>query len=355
MSSVKPCNKVLFYYTGDTLGDLIITTGAIALYKRKFPDAHITMMLRSSFGPILYNHPMVDDVLELDYERLKTSWLYYLKIVRKIKSEKFDISIALDQKAKAAMITYLARIPKRIGYEEVVAVANRMVKYLYTNIVNIGNAQNVTMSEFFLTIVRKYIGLHITETARPFIGRGSAKSVQEAERIVAGMKPGKLRIGLCLTGRNKLKSWPNSSTAELVDRINQRYSVNFYIVGAKEDAQFADELASLTQVPLANFCGKTNLQELAAIIGKTDLFITVDTASMHIAAALDIPMVALFGPFSPERWKPASNNAVILWNKTDCSPCNCMVEGSCPNHSCMRGLSVDTVYQAVSSQLDKLT
>ncbi|WP_378950852.1 lipopolysaccharide heptosyltransferase II [Pelosinus sp. sgz500959] len=353
--SDKPFNKVLFYYTGDTLGDMIISTSAIALYKKKFPNAHITMMVRSNFAPILWNSLLIDDVLELDYKRLKTSWLYYIQLIRRIKNKKFDISIAMDQKAKAAILTYFAQIPKRIGYRGVSLAPSKIVSRLYNEIVNIDNVQELPVSEFFLTIIRGFLGLEVTDTGRPFVGCELTKEAEDAElRFAAITEPKRLRIGLCLAGRNKLKSWPNASTAELINRINQKYSVNFFIVGTKEDSSFVEELASLTAVPLCNFCGKTNIRELVSMLRRTDLFITVDTASMHIAAALEIPLVALFGPFSPEKWKPVSENAAILWNRTDCSPCNCMNVEKCPQHICMRDLSVEEVYRAVCSQLDKL-
>lgn len=349
-------NRFLVIYLGATIGDSILATSSISLLKSYLPHAEITFLVRSPLGDLFNKSSYISKVIEVDYKRLKKSLLYNFKIVSLLKHDHYDIAILLDQKLRPAMLAYFAQIPVRIGPNKVYYSPNRMAKNLWTHSIDMGDIMGIHMTEFFQRVVSGYLSTHnATQKARPFIGRNAQLERYITDKILSLSEAGILNIGICLSASNPWKSWPNRYMSELLDKVSSRYSANFYVVGAEKDFSSAEELLSLTKARVVNLCGKTNLAELAAVIRDMNLFISVDTAAMHIAAAADVPLVALFGPFSPECWGPVSDKAISLWNRIYCSPCNCQgINGNCADQKCMNDLKVDEVYQAVVSQLEQV-
>ena len=165
-----------------------------------------------------------------------------------------------------------------------------------------------------------------------------AKAREEAERLAAEKKAEELlallpqaekRIALCVKGTFALKTWPKEYFVEVVDALAEWYDAAFFIVGAPNDREYADEVIAAMHRPVMNFCGETSLVSLAALIRASDLFVTVDTGAAHIAATTGVPMVTMYGCTSPKRWYPINEHARVLTAEMDCCPCSVRPE-DCP-------------------------
>ena len=142
------------------------------------------------------------------------------------------------------------------------------------------------------------------------------------------------------------KRWLSDRYAVLLDRLIESENVEAVIFGASNEFQIAQAIQSHMRCQPFIFSGKTTLSELIAMISVCDLFITNDSGPMHLAAALRVPTLAIFGPTDENTTGPMSPTAVLVKKKVECSPC---LLRECPiDHRCMTRISVDDVYvQAV--------
>jgi len=311
------------------LGDVVLTTSAIAILKKAYPDAKITMLVKPVVRQAVENNPLIDEVMVFQYKAKDNSFGKMLEMVRDIKRHHFDLSISFDRKLRPALLCWLAGIPTRVGPDKVFDDKPSRVTWLYTDVIQIKHDLNaVLQAETYQTIIRGFTG--ITDHAEPVFARITAEAEKKAEDLLASLPQAEKRIALCVKGTFELKTWPKEYFAEVVNALAQRYDVSFFIVGAPNDREYADEVIETMEPQVLNFCGKTTLVDLAALIRKSDLLITVDTGATHIAATTGVKMVTVYGCTSPDRWHPCNKNARVLTSRESCCPCSVRAD-ECPS------------------------
>jgi len=325
------------------LGDVLLTTAAIALLKKQYPQAKITMMVRPMAGEILQNNPLVDEVIVYDYKGKDKPISKIVALVRRLRAEKFDLCICFDRKLRTSVLGFVAGIPVRVGADKVFDDKPSLMTKLYTHVITIPHdIINTHQAETYQAIIRGFTGCH--GSMQPVLGSIMPPQEERAKALLATLPMSKIRIGLCVKGTFALKNWPQQRFAELVERLATQHDATFFIIGAPEDKPYAAEVIAKTKTSIANFCGQTGLMDLAALLHQTDLFITVDTGAAHIGAAIGIPMVVIYGCTSPNRWHPISEKAMIVSSNESCCACNVSEDG-CPEHMCMNNISVDQVVE----------
>lgn len=320
------------------LGDVLLTTSAVSLLKKQYPQAKITMMVRPMAAGILQNNAVIDEVLIYDYKGKHKPIGKMLEFARHLRARKFDLSISFDRKLRPALLCILAGIPVRVGPDRVFDDKSSWVTKLYTQTITIPHdLVNTHQGETYQAIIRGFTGRG--DSMKPVIGRVMPEHQEKAHFLLSTLPMSKVRIGLCVKGTFALKNWSQERFAQLVDQLAVLYDAAFFIIGAPEDKVYGEEVIQKTHTPIANFCGQTRLMDLAALLQKTDLFITVDTGATHIAATVGVPMIVMYGCTSPKRWQPLSDSAVVLSTNEACCPC-AISENACPEHMCMKGISV---------------
>lgn len=344
--------KNILVYAIVNIGDVLLSTSAVALLRQRYPNARITMMVRAASAPVVRNNPLIDDVIIYEYQSKKFSFKELLSMVKLLRSRNFDLSVAFDPKFRSAILTWLAGIPVRVGGEKVFGDKTGKAVHLYTHVIPIHHElANTLQAETYQAIVRGFTGQK--GQGLPVMARIMPKNEQKVATLLASLvkKDEKAyRIALCVKGTFALKNWPQEHFATLIDELNGKYEAHCFIIGAPGDKPYADEVISLTHTPVANFCGQTNLVDLAALLKQSDLFITVDTGATHVAAAMDVPMIVIYGCTSPKRWHPMSEKAVVLTTDEPCCPCS-LPEGGCPGHMCVNKISVDMVKEKAEQLL----
>lgn len=325
------------------LGDVLLTTAAIALLKKQYPHAKVTMMVRPMAAEILQNHPLVDEVIVYDYKGKDKPVGKLLALLRKLRAKKFDLSICFDRKLRTSVLSFLAGIPVRVGADKVFDDKPSLMTNLYTHVIKIPHdIVNTHQSETYQAIVRGFTGCQ--GTMQPSIGAIMPEHEQRAKSLLDTLPMSKFKIGLCVKGTFALKNWPQQRFSETVEQLAVQHDASFFIIGAPEDKAYANEVIAKTKVPIANFCGQTSLMDLAALLQKTDLFITVDTGATHIGAVIGVPMVVVYGCTTPKRWHPISQKAVAISSNEPCCPC-CVREDGCPEIMCLNNISVNQVIE----------
>jgi len=327
------------------LGDVLLTTSAIALLKREYPHAKITMMARPMVKDILENNPLIDEVIIYDYRGKHKPISKMLEIIGVLRVKKFDLCISFDRKLRPAVLCMLAGIPVRVGPDRVFDDKLSLVTKLYTHTIKIPHdIINTHQAETYQAIIRGFTGCQ--GTMKPVISKVTSIHESKAQHLLNTLPLRKTKIGLCVKGTFALKNWSQERFAQLVDALAAQYDAAFFIIGAPEDKEYAAEVIAIAHTPIANFCGQTSLLELVALLQKTDVFITVDTGATHIAATVGVPMVVIYGCTSPKRWRPMSDKATVLSTNEPCCPC-AIPPDACPAHGCMQKISVDATSKAV--------
>ena len=299
------------------LGDVVLTTSALALIKKNFPETKITMLVKPVVADAVIDNPVVDDVIVLDYRAKENSFSKMRALVKEIRRRKYDLAISFDRKLRPALITFLARIPRRECPSKVFDDNKSRVTLLYTDVVEISHDLDKTLqAETYQEIVRKFFKLE--GHAEPVFPK---KNSPVAEKLLKRLPPAEFKIALCVKGTFPLKTWSKKYFAEVVRELRKNFDAAFFIVGAPNDKTYADEVIAETGGGVENFCGETSLTDLAELFRRADLFITVDTGATHIAATTGIKMVTMYGCTSPDRWHPINKNAIALTSREPCCPC----------------------------------
>ena len=333
------------------LGDVILTTSALDLIKKNFPDVKITALVKPVVKDALIDNPVVDDVIIFDYKPKISTFKQTREMITEIRRRKFDLSISFDRKLRPALLTFMAGIPKRVGPSKVFDDNKSRVTIFYTDVVKINHDLNQTLqAETYQEIVRKFFQIE---------GHGTPQFPRtfsiKANELLSHFAPNKIKIALCVKGTFPLKTWAKEYFVEVVDALSVRYDAEFFIVGAPNDKDYADEVIADMKVDVKNFCGETSLTDLAEIFRKIDLFITVDTGSAHIAATTGVKMVTIFGCTPVNRWRPISPNAISLTSNEPCCPCKVQPE-KCPSYpkpNCLYNVKPADVIKAAIELLDE--
>ncbi len=340
------------------LGDVVLTTSALALIKRHYPAAKITIMVRGVVADAVRNNPVIDDVIIFDYKAKKNSLSKMAAIIKEIKRRHFDLSISFDRKLRPALLTYLAGIPRRIGPSKVFDNNKSRVTWLYTDVIEINHDLNKTLqAETYQTIVRKFFDIEGHE--KPVFANITSDNENKVDELFKRLPQTEIKIALCVKGTFPLKTWPKEYFAEVVKNLSTKFNAAFYIVGAPNDKNYADEviaeIKSTSNVNVENFCGETNLVDLATIFKKSDLLITVDTGATHIAATTGVKTIVMYGCTSPDRWNPINDNATVFTSRETCCPCSVKVENcsSYPKPKCLYNVTPKMVTESAIIKLTK--
>ena len=149
------------------------------------------------------------------------------------------------------------------------------------------------------------------------------------------------------------KRWPTASFALLCDNLAKTFRVRIVIVADAANAEFADAVAGGMRHESVNLAGKTTVGELAALLSKCSLFISNDSGPVHIACALKVPVISIFGRndpgLSPKRWAPTSEASVSLHKNTECAPC--LADNCKENFKCLEAVTPEEVLTAAKNLL----
>ncbi|MEO6051821.1 MAG: lipopolysaccharide heptosyltransferase II [Pyrinomonadaceae bacterium] len=327
------------------IGDAVMSIPALRELRRIFPDAQITLHIRSSAEGLFRDAAFFDELVMFDKNRWKIKDVYDNS--QFLRDDGFDLAVLLPNSFESALTSFLTRIPRRIGY-------NKDVRgLLLTDPIAVPEWKNRKHEVFY------YLHL-IAETERRLLGRDTvsaafpdttleipAERKLDARKQLAdfGVNPGKKTIALGVGSTNSMaKRWPAEYYARLGDRLQTEIDANVILVGSKEDRKVAGEVAGFSRTPTINLTGKTDLAEIVAILSEVDLLISNDMGLAHIAPAVGTKTIAIFGPTNPETTRPFSENAEIIRKDVECSPC---MLRACPiDHRCMTWISVDQVFDA---------
>jgi heptosyltransferase-2 len=337
--------KRLLVRSTNWIGDAVMTTPAVRAIRRNFPDARISLLAKPWVAPVFAHSPHVDEIIVYDAMGRHRGALGPLRLARDLHRQGFDAAILLQNAIEAALIAFMARIPVRIGFD---TDARRL---LLTHPVRCTKAiKAIHQTGYYLKILEG-VGLATWEQSLELhLGEADRR---QALRILAshGIEGGRPLIGLNPSATfGPAKQWFPERYAALGERLHRRYDAAIVIFGGPADRDLGQSITGMMACPVIDLSGRTSLGEAMALIDRCSAFVTNDSGLMHVAAALDTPLVAIFGSTNSTTTSPYSPTSRIVRVSIECSPC---MQPVCPlgHMNCMREVSVDMVSAAVEGLL----
>ena len=329
------------------IGDTIMMQPLLSLLKQHETGVHITVLAPDWSAPLLARMAEVDAVLSNPFPHGAFNFSARRALGRRVASTNCQRAYVLPNSWKSALVPYFAGIPERIGYhgEARYFLLNRRRRFDPT-----------TMPR----LVDRYAalaGLGATvPTPTPHLQ--SSATQQTAAREALGLPPtapDSRSVVFCPGAEfGPAKRWPARHFAELAHNLNAAGDHEILLLGSAKDVAVADEIVQLSGGIATNLCGRTSLEQAIDLIGGSTLVVSNDSGLMHVAAALDRPLLALYGSSSPEYTPPLSPAAMVISRQLSCSPC---FKRECPlgHFDCLNGLSPKVVETAAHSLLTRPT
>lgn len=361
------------------LGDAVMTTPALYRLREHLPETQISLLTPALLASLWEHHPAIDSVLT--FTRSESP----LRVASRLRPERFDSAIILPNSPRSAIETWLAGIPRRIGYprawrscfltERIAPRAEtvrmhkrsaREVRHLVS-----GSSQVAHVIRFSPSAHQIYDHLQLaaalganSSTLPPklVIASDEAKAVEIKFNLAALVGEGQPLLGLNPGAEyGPAKRWPVERFAAAARVVHTRTGAACLVFGGQGDIPLAASLENALResngalkegVPVKNLCGQTTLRELMALLTRCHALLTNDTGPMHVAAALGTPVVALIGSTAPELTGPGlpgDSMHRLLRTSPPCAPCFRRV---CPiDFRCMISIAVERVVEEVVQAL----
>jgi heptosyltransferase-2 len=330
-------NRILIRAT-NWVGDAVMTLPALEAVRENFPSASITVLARPWVAPVFENHPAVNNILIYNrHDGFKKNIAEFLHIAGIIRKNRYDLAVLFQNAFEAALLAYMGRVTYRLGFD-----SDGRGFLLNHGIKRVRGIFEVHQVEYYLSIL-KAAGLK-AESRNPVLHlseKDLAKAVKllEAEGIaekdfILGISPGAIF--------GNAKRWPFERFAKISDWASERWGAKVIILGSKKEKEIGIRMAGLMKKRPADFCGNTSLGEAMGLISKCSFFVTNDSGLMHVAAALGVPTLAIFGATDHVATGPMGLKTGIIRHEIDCSPC---LKPECPtDFKCMLSIEPEEVW-----------
>jgi heptosyltransferase-2 len=326
------------------IGDAVMTLPAVAAIRSTFPRARITMLAKPWVADIFRLCPDVDDIMIYERPGVHDGPTGILRLAGELRKRAFDAAILLQNAIEAAIIAFLAGIPVRAGYN-----SDGRGLLLTHSVVRTKAIREVHQTDYYLEMV-KALGcrpasreavLTLRKDDEHLAGELLTGYGLQGSRLLVGMAPG--------ATYGPAKKWFPDRFSSVADKLVDGFSAQIVLFGSSEDNDTAAAVQVRAKYPMVDLTGKTSLREAMALMSRCRLFISNDSGLMHVAAALGVPTVAIFGSTNPATTSPPGRNHVIIYKNVACSPC---LKTDCPtDFQCMDLIGVDDVYEAAVRML----
>jgi heptosyltransferase-2 len=319
------------------VGDAVMSLPALRALRQRFPRARIAILAKPWVADLYRREPFCDELMPYTAQTVAEKWT----VAQNLRRRHFDTAVLLQNAFEAAAISYLAGIPERIGY------ARDGRGFLLTQAIPVPQRGEIPRHErfYYLELLHR-AGILGEVPAHDLIRLEGAPAARAAglERfrelrlgqIVIGVSPG--------AAYGTAKRWLPERFAESANQLAGELGATVAIFGSKDEHGLCESVARLIAGPVRNFAGETTLAGFIDLAAACRVYLTNDSGAMHIASALGVPTIAVFGATDDEATGPTGPLARVIREPVECSPC---LKRECPiDHRCMTRVSAARVAKA---------
>ncbi len=343
--------KILIRAT-NWIGDAIMALPALQAVRGKFPDAHIAIVARPYVADIYRDQGICDELIGYDPKAEHLGWKGRELLAQELRARKFNIALLFQNAFDAAWLAWRAGVPQRIGY------ARDGRSLLLTKAIPVPKHGEIPPHEkfYYLELLRSAGWIDALQDDAHITLRvpDSARQRATLTLLEAGARAKALRIAVGAgASYGSAKCWPPDRFAKALNSILSQTDADVVLFGTAGEAAVSSAIASeLRRAPI-DLTGKTPIGDLPALLSQCHLFLGNDSGAMHVAAAVGLPVVAIFGPTDPEGTAPVTPSATLVQQKPYCSPCFLR---RCPtDHRCMKAVTPEMVQAAMRAQLSEVS
>ncbi len=332
--------------TPNWVGDAVMSTPFIRAVRKNFPHADITLLAKPWVSPVYEQNPHITRILCYEASGRHSGTWGKVCLAKDLRRGHFDLALLLQNAFEAALITWMAGIPARLGFDtDVRAMLLTHPIHRYKSF------KKRHQIDYYLEILKgaglmadsEHLEIFFSDTEKQKAAQFIADSGCLRNARVIGINPG--------AAFGTAKRWFAERYAEVCVRLKSVYpDMLFLVFGSPSETGLGETIRRAVGNGCVNLCGKTSLREAMSLIGCCGLFITNDSGLMHVAAALDTPQIAIFGSTNHTTTFPASPFSRIVRSPVPCSPC---MKPDCPtDHRCMDAVRVEQVFDLALTLLN---
>ncbi len=330
------------------VGDAVMALPALEAIRQRELRAHIAVLARPWVAELYRDLGFADQLIVFDHAGRHAGIGGVEQLARELRRERFDVALLLQNAFQAAWVAWRAGIPRRIGY------ARDRRSWLLTQAVELPQAGEIPSPEpyYYLELLRRAGWLEQLPQLSGVTLRAGDEARRNGENKLraAGAREGSRRVVIAPGAAfGAARCWPVERYAALADRAAAELDADVVLVGSAADRDTAQRIAAAMRSRAILLAGQTTIGELPGVLRACSAFVGNDSGAMHVAAAVGLPVVGVFGPTDPQATAPLSNRLTVVREAAECSPCLLRV---CPvDHRCMTRIAVERVFDALRASL----
>lgn len=340
-----------------SLGDLVLVLPAFWALRCSFPRARISWLVREDLAPVIEGTPGLDEVIPVRLLSLTDKyssprrvakgtalWLgAVLGVVRQRGMRPYDVAVDLQGLFKSAFFAFLLG-KERYGFSDA-----RELGSLFLNRPFFCRDRGRHAVENYLEVA-KGLGAEVREVRFPlFIPEGSRLRMREFLRA-HGISPQDFVCYMAPTARWETKFWSQEGFARVADELSRQYGARVILSGLPSERPYLEGIAARMRHPAVIAAGLTGIKDFFALLELSRLYVGVDSGAMHVARALGVPAVVVFGPSNPSWIGPYGQRRGVVRADLPCSPCN---RKRCGERTCMEAVTPEMVLREVERVLSE--
>ncbi|MFH1020122.1 MAG: glycosyltransferase family 9 protein [Pseudomonadota bacterium] len=342
--------SILLIQLGD-IGDVVLTLPCLKALRGNYPQARIVVAVWAKAAELLEDCPWLDQVIAVKKEAkpFRENLAFQRDFFKHLRSLGCDLAIDLRTGTRGAIMALLSGACQRIGFyaDDGRLWRNRVFTGLlhrdYAPEQHVVDYLFCLLEAFGITVKDRTPALFVADEKLVKMEALLAEEVVETWRLLVAVQPFSLW---------QYKEWGKEKYIALIRWLIEEHDAAVLVTGSEAERARAEEIVRNCGKRCYNLAGKTSIGLYAALLKKCRLFIGVDSAGLHIAAAVGTPTVSLFGPSSPASWAPRGEQHLVVRKDFPCVPCRRKGCGDREHSRCLDELTVDEVLSAVSGQLD---
>lgn len=334
------------------LGDAVLSLPALGKVRERFPQAELVVLARPGVADLYHSVPGVNRVLVFDHRGRHAGLPGLLRLGGDLRAERFDLAVLFQNAFQAALLAWLARIPRRLGY------ARDARGPLLTHSVPVPRRGEIPPHEtyYYQELLRRagwLTALTVVERVQLLPPPAAVEAMRVRLRglgVESGKDSGRLRVVIAPgAAYGSAKCWLPERYAALADRLVEACNAAVLLCGTSAEQGLGEAITARMRTWPISLIGSTSLEQFLGLLPLVDLFIGNDSGAMHLAAGLSLPQVIIFGPTDEAGTGPLNPGARLVKHPVSCSPCflrHCPVD-----HRCMTRVSVEDVWRGVEAAL----